>query len=230
MFFPFWSWVKAEKYERLQILRVAKCSFSLPRVWRHWSYTSRMTPVDRLMDGPWKHMLGHSLESKTRCEFCHWPCHVAESQPQIYQPLWPSGSRRTKVICSLGNWIGWQWKHCTSLREQILCGPVGVLHLSFTQHVKDQTNPTAAPSQPPALHVTRLALLGAALLSFSTSLINHFLHQHHKDEVRLFWAVSEGRRLAKNTLSLWRQCRVLPVSAVLHSTVGNVSVRAAGTR
>lgn len=210
MFFAFWSWVKAEKCKHLKRLRGDNCTFSLPRVWR--SYSSRMTTAERLMDGPWEHLLGQCLEPKSQMWILPLalPCAcIPASKPASL--LSHQGWGGPEVISSLGNWIVWQ-KPCTSLREQILWGPgssrcsPSELYQAWEGPNQSYCCPIPAASQP---------LLGAALLSFSTSLINHFLHKHHRGEVRLFWTVLKGRRLATNTLPLWRQVQgVASVSSV----------------
>lgn len=122
-----------------------------------------------------------------------------------------------KVISSLGNWVG-ERRHHISLREQILwgsdsskCSPSEL----YPAHEGPNQSyccpiPTTCPTTSPGWLFCEL-LFFPSLLHSSIA----FLHKHHKHEVRLFWMVLEGRRLAKYTLSLWRQVQgVASVSSV----------------
>lgn len=91
MIFPFWPWVKVEKH--LKMLRVASGSFSLPRVWRHWSYIGMMTRVKKLTNGPQKHMLEQSHVSKEP-KSQMWVLHLATLCAWYPTPNLPSYLRQ----------------------------------------------------------------------------------------------------------------------------------------
>lgn len=81
--FPFLVLSKGKETRTSQNLRVSNGSFSLPRVWRHWSYASRKTRADRIMNGPWKCIREEAHESKSHIGILPVAHYVAERQPQI---------------------------------------------------------------------------------------------------------------------------------------------------